>query len=54
MHVINKFRGLKSLTLINCGIATIEVSAIIFRVFKMPISFNIYGSMKMKLLKLTD
>ena len=24
MHIVNKFKGLKSLTLINCGIATIE------------------------------
>lgn len=25
MHIVNKFKGLKSLTLINCGIAVIEV-----------------------------
>ena len=32
MHVVSRFKGLKSLTLINCGISHIEVSMILFRV----------------------
>ena len=31
MGVMNRFKGIRSLTLINCGIAAIEVGAILFR-----------------------
>lgn len=31
MQVLNRFKGLKSLTLINCGIAAIEVSLLTSR-----------------------
>lgn len=32
MGVINRFKGLKSLTLINCGIATIEVRKMLYEI----------------------
>ena len=53
MNVVNRFRGLKSLTLINCGIAHIEVFLCSCRDSKMPPNLNICGSTKMKSAKLT-
>ena len=51
MGIMNRFKGLKSLTLINCGIATIEVLFLRSRVLTMPFDSRDYGLTKTKSLR---
>ena len=43
MGVINRFKGIKSLTLINCGIAAIDVLSLIFRDLMTQLNWKDYG-----------
>ena len=51
MQVMNRFKGLKSITLINCGISVIEVILFLVRASLSLPSWRHYGSTKTKSLR---